>query len=69
MKLSPEVIKKIRLDLGRTQKVLADILGTTAVTVSRWELGHTKPMPVFQQKLVKLYNMNNKPEPEQGEQT
>jgi len=67
LKLSPEVIKRIRLDLGRTQKNIATILGTSAVTVSRWELGRSAPMPVFQQKLEKLYHMNNKPEPEQGE--
>jgi DNA-binding transcriptional regulator YiaG len=68
LKLTPKVIKKIRLDLGRTQKNMATILGTTSVTVSRWELGHSKPMPVFQAKLVKLYNMNNNPKPEQGVQ-
>jgi len=47
-------IKEIRKKLGRTQKGLAKILGTTPVTIGRWERGETKPLPIYQQKIDKL---------------
>jgi len=54
VKLSPETIKKIRKDLGRTQESLAEILGTTAVTVGRWEREESSPSPIYVVKLNKL---------------
>ena len=53
--MTPEKIKTIRLKLGRTQVGMANIIGTTGVTWSRWELGNATPLPVFIEKLEKLY--------------
>ena len=39
-----EVIKMRRLDLGLTQKEVADRCGVTEATVSRWESGDIKNM-------------------------
>ena len=39
-----EVIKMRRLDLGLTQKEIADRCGVTEATVSRWESGDIKSM-------------------------
>ena len=39
-----EVIKMRRLDLGLTQKEIADRCGVTEATVSRWESGDIKNM-------------------------
>ena len=39
-----EVIKTRRLDLGLTQKEVADRCGVTEATVSRWESGDIKSM-------------------------
>ena len=39
-----EVIKARRLDLGMTQKEVADRCGVTEATVSRWESGDIKNM-------------------------
>jgi SNF2 family DNA or RNA helicase/DNA-binding XRE family transcriptional regulator len=40
---SPEWIKALRAELGLTQSQLADRLGVTVVTVSRWENGQSRP--------------------------
>ena len=36
-------IRRLRNNLGLTQAHLAEILGVTVVTVSRWENGHVRP--------------------------
>src|SRR3989304_1339509 len=36
-------IRRLRNNLGLTQAPLAEILGVTVVTVSRWENGHVRP--------------------------
>lgn len=41
--MKPEEIKTIRTNLGVTQEKFAQLLGTTVVTVNRWENGKTKP--------------------------
>ena len=38
-----ERIRKARMDHGLTMKALASTLGIATMTVSRWELGKTKP--------------------------
>lgn len=40
----PEIVK-VRKALGLRQAHLAGLLGTHAVTVCRWERGHTAPTP------------------------
>lgn len=52
--LTKDNILSTRRALGRSQTAFANLLGTTQVTVSRWERGLTHPQPVFRQKLVKL---------------
>lgn len=36
-------VKELRTAAGMTQKALADQLGVTVPTVSKWELGHRTP--------------------------
>lgn len=64
MPLTPIQIKEIRLKLGRTQQGMAVIVGTTGVTWSRWELGNATPLPVFAEKLEKLYEFAMRPKDE-----
>ena len=40
--MTPEDLKRIRRQLGLTQKELAEKLGVTLVTVGRWEAGMRK---------------------------
>ena len=48
-------LKKARESQGWTQEELAEMLGTTSVTVSRWESGITFPSRYFRKKLCNLY--------------
>jgi DNA-binding transcriptional regulator YiaG len=41
--LTPEEIKKIRLDLGMSQAEFGECLSVTQATVCRWEIGFHKP--------------------------
>lgn len=52
--MTPSEIKLIRTRLHRTQAGLAKVLGTTYVTIARWEAGVSAPLPVFIEKLEKL---------------
>jgi len=45
-----------RLQCRWSQQELADHLGTTPVTISRWENGASKPSPYFRLKLAKIFN-------------
>lgn len=40
---TPEKIKELRLQLGKSQQAFATLLGVGIATVSRWELGMHKP--------------------------
>lgn len=54
--LQPRVrLTEARLERGLSQREVADYLGTTAVNVSRWERGITRPIPYFRQKLCTLF--------------
>lgn len=51
---SPERIVELRTKLGLTQSQLAERLGVTYVTVSRWETGQRKPNRLAQKALLAL---------------
>ncbi|HLJ32132.1 MAG TPA: tetratricopeptide repeat protein [Ktedonobacteraceae bacterium] len=46
-----------RLRRGWSQQEVADLIGTTANNVSRWELGTTSPDPFFRAKLCDLFGL------------
>ncbi len=48
-------LRAARLERGWTQQDLADRLGTTVVTVKRWERGVQQPSPYFRLKLTTLF--------------
>jgi len=48
-------LREERLHHRWSQQELADHLGTTAVTISRWENGVSKPSPYFRLKLAQLF--------------
>ena len=52
--MNAQEIKNIRIALQRTQVGMAQIIGTTSITVSRWERGESHPLPIYMAKLVKL---------------
>jgi len=49
-----ERIRSIRMRLGLTQEQLAARLGVSFMSVSRWENGHSKPLPAFMKALEDL---------------
>jgi DNA-binding XRE family transcriptional regulator len=52
--LTGEKIKKLRLRMRLSQTEFAKQLGTTWVTVSRWENGHNCPEPKFRDRIYDL---------------
>jgi len=52
--ITPEEIKALRLRLGRSRLSMAAIVGTTLMTIGRWERGDTTPMRIFEHRLRKL---------------
>jgi superfamily II DNA or RNA helicase len=49
-----EVVRKKRRARGWTQAELAERLGLTNVTISRWEGGKVEPLPMFWQKFLEV---------------
>ena len=49
------LLRRARESQGWTQEELAEKLGTTSVTISRWESGVTFPSRYFQKRLSSLY--------------
>ncbi len=49
------VLRSMREKRGWTQEELAEMIGTTGVTVSRWESGVTSPGRFFRKKLSTVY--------------
>src|SRR4051812_45439827 len=47
-------IRTLRSGLGLSQAALAETLGVTSVTVSRWEHGHSRPTSAVQRRLEGL---------------
>lgn len=54
MEITPESIKKVRLDLDLTQSELAKRLGVNIKTLSEWELGKAVPRPSHRRQLKEL---------------
>jgi putative transcriptional regulator len=54
--MKPEEIQEIRQKLGVTQEKLAQLLGTTVVTVNRWENGKVRPSRLYIKELKELRN-------------
>src|SRR6266700_2221891 len=52
------LLRHARERLGWTQEELAEKLGTTSVTISRWESGVTFPSRYFRKKLSILYGLS-----------
>jgi ATP-dependent DNA helicase RecG len=50
----PERVKRLRMDMGLTQKALADRLGVSFATVNRWENRQTKPSMLCWRQLQRL---------------
>jgi len=50
-------VKAIRTALQLTQEQLAQRMGVSFVTVSRWELGKSKPSSMARRQLERLANM------------
>jgi transcriptional regulator with XRE-family HTH domain len=49
-------IRSLRERLGLTQTQLAQRLGVSFMSVSRWENGHVTPLPAFMKALESLEN-------------
>ncbi len=52
--MTPEEIAALRLKIGVTQEKFAHLIGTTAVTVNRWENGVFKPSRLYVRELKDL---------------
>jgi transcriptional regulator with XRE-family HTH domain len=55
------LLQELRKHLGWTQAQLANSLGVTVTTVSRWERGQVIPRPVYQEKILKLWEESTRP--------
>jgi len=52
--MTAEDIKNLRSKMGLSQKELAKQLGTSTMTIYRWESGARQPLPIFRDKLETL---------------
>lgn len=52
--MTPEEIQAIRHKLCVTQEKFAQLLGTTVVTVNRWENGKAKPSRLYIKEIKEL---------------
>jgi len=56
--LLPERLKYERMQRGWSQSRVAELIGTDAGNVSRWERGRSSPSPYFRERLCHLYEKN-----------
>ena len=54
--MKPEQIRRIRKRLGLSQRVFAQIIGASKISVLRWENGHTKMHPIFEKQIREHFN-------------
>ena len=52
-----ELIKAIRSAANMNQEQFASALGTTPLSINRWENGKTKPSRLAQEKIKQVANM------------
>jgi uncharacterized membrane protein/DNA-binding XRE family transcriptional regulator len=50
-----EILKREREQRGWSQARLAELIGTDAATVSRWERGYASPSPHFREHMCRLF--------------
>src|ERR1051326_3414287 len=56
-----ELVRAKRLARGWTQAELAELLGLTNVTISRWEQGRVEPSSAFWEKFLEATGGHTKP--------
>jgi len=52
--MSPNNVRALRKMLNLTQKELADLIGAQRVSVSRWEIGASRPTGAYLKLLMDL---------------
>lgn len=52
--MDKERIVEIREALGKNREEFAALLGTSIITIGRWERGDFKPSPIYLKSLVKI---------------
>lgn len=55
----PEALVELRAKLNISQHELADILGVSYPSVSRWENGHFEPTKIVKVRVDRLLKENN----------
>lgn len=56
--MTPEEIQELRHGLGVSQERFAQLLGTTVVSVNRWENGKAKPSRLYVKEIKELKSKN-----------
>jgi len=56
-KIDPARLRKARAMLRKSQETAARLLGVTYATYSRWENGHTQPLPDRREKVWRLIHL------------
>ena len=51
---TPALFKAIRVKLGYNQPDWAKAVGVTVMTISRWENGHSKPLPMAMRAIQRV---------------
>ncbi|MDM8331558.1 helix-turn-helix transcriptional regulator [Limosilactobacillus pontis] len=53
-------LRGLRVGAGMTQQELADKLGVTHISVSRWETGKSIPSPKYIKKMADMFGVDGK---------
>ena len=51
-------LKNLRKTLGISQDALAEMINCGVASVRRWESGSTQPLPLYQEKIIQLENID-----------
>ena len=52
-------LKNLRKTLGISQDALAEMINCGVASVRRWESGNTQPLPLYQEKIIQLENIDS----------